>query len=242
MLLCVLYYIMDKKDYTKQNHSLLLIALVMSTLVTIAQQLGIVSMLTVKWPGPLMDLFSFIMLINFDIEFLNVDCLADTSALSRFLLKVFIVCFGVVIVVVIHIFYVLMFHHRDFRGKMPTLIGMIGTLFTVFYISMVSAVLAPFQCLLNPNGLWTIRGYQSVICWETSEHHMMLGSGIAALLLPLAFLIKCALVVLQFPEEMRKAGLLIWARRTNWCCQKKNKRMLKQWRLYRVVIARMCLK
>eukprot|EP00971_Amphidinium_carterae_P302278 6006243-Amphidinium_carterae.1 len=47
--------------------------------------------------------------------------------------------------------------------------GSIGTLFMVFYISVTSIVLAPLQCESHPNGKWTIRSFQSILCWDSEE-------------------------------------------------------------------------
>ena len=77
----------------------------------------------------------------------------------------------------------------------------------VFYISVLTAVLGPFQCVENPNGLSTLASYQAVICWDTDEHTQMVVIAFVALLAPLAFLAHCVWVVIRYPAKMREGDI-----------------------------------
>jgi len=93
---------------------------------------------------------------------------------------------------------------RSFAAQNHVLLGVIGALMMVFYISILTTILAPFQCLYNPNGKRTARTYQSVVCWEAGEHQAMIGVGVVATLGPLIYLAICANATLKFPTKVLK--------------------------------------
>ena len=81
--------------------------------------------------------------------------------------------------------------------------GSVGKIFLAFFISVLSIVLGPLQCVQHPNGRRTLSSDLDVICWEAgSDHHAMIGIGMLALLVPIAFLVWCFVCVHRFPRMM----------------------------------------
>merc|ERR1712176_1255126 len=114
-----------------------------------------------------------IKLVSFDFEVINMHCVAPMPATTRYIINVFCVASMVVFVSLMHMVHCIIFSRADFKGKMPALIGVIGILFMIFYTSISLTVLTPLQCVSNPNSKWTVRSYQAVVCWESSEHTIM---------------------------------------------------------------------
>lgn len=115
-------------------------------------------------------------------------------------------CIGAV--VVIHCLAAVLKHGemRPWR-RWPTLVGVEGTVLMAFFISVVAVVLMPFQCSDHPSHLRIVRAYQSVICWETDSHSLMLQTAAVAMVVPISFFTMCVYVVHQLPSRLQKADL-----------------------------------
>ena len=84
----------------------------------------------------------------------------------------------------------------------------LGSLFMVFYLSVLASLLTPFRCNLHPNGLRTVMGYNEVICNGRGEHLHMALLGIIGLLLPISFLaVSTWVVVVVLPQRIREADM-----------------------------------
>jgi len=198
------YHLVDTHNRVTQSHSLLLCAFALSQLTTVTQQLGVVGRMSVQWEEPLTSFFQLFNLLSFDIEVLRLNCVSSVAPVTQYLLKVAAILFCVPLVTAVHCIYVACRHHGKFAARIPVLCGAIGTLFMVFYISVTSNVLEPLQCQGHPNGKWTVRGYQSILCWESREHTVMLIlSCMAFLMVPVAFLAVAAKVVREHPRRMQ---------------------------------------
>ena len=94
-----------------------------------------------------------------------------------------------------------------FKAQMPSLIGVMGTTFMAVFISISSAIFAPFQCDAHPNGYQTVRSYPQIICWSTDyengdKHTQMVMFGVIAAVVPFCFVTMCLWVVMQLPARM----------------------------------------
>eukprot|EP00971_Amphidinium_carterae_P119282 2362629-Amphidinium_carterae.1 len=200
------YHLIDTQNRVTQSHSLLLCAIAVSQLLTATQQLGVVGMLSVDWEEPVSSLMKLLGLLTFNIEVLRLNCVSTMDPVTRYVGKVSIIFLTIGLMFLIHVGFVVVKYKCQFRARTPSLIGCMGTLFMVFYISVTSTVLEPLQCEEHPNEAWTIAGYQGIRCWDSEEHTTMLIIGIFAFFaVPVAYLCAVAFVVKQFPRRM-KAG------------------------------------
>ncbi|CAK0794674.1 unnamed protein product [Prorocentrum cordatum] len=151
----------------------------------------------------MVSLLRWVSLVAFDIEIVNVNCLFGSEPLNTFAFQVGFVFVAFGVLLLYHCTVVVWRHHGNFRRRLPSLWASLGTITQIFYISIITTVVGPFQCLKHPNERWTMRAYQSVICWESNEHSAMLAIGLVALLFPLAFLAKCCQVVWGFPAKLK---------------------------------------
>lgn len=208
LALFMLYFVVERNEFSSKSHTVLLCALVLSMVITTSQQLGIVSMFKdVDWPEPMASMMKAITLITFDLQLLNLNCIASMSDVSIFIMKVLTGCISVVGLLLLHSIKVVLFHECRFRQRNHILVGSIGTIFLIFYISAISTVVGPLQCVQHPNGKWTVSAYPAVICWETKDHQTMVACGMLGLLIPLAYLAKCTQIVCKFKTMMARGDI-----------------------------------
>jgi hypothetical protein len=205
MLTCVsvvaaltgMYVFLDLKDHAKQNPWLLLCGMIFGITITSLQQLSVVVTMSVEWPEPLRSAFTILRLLAIDVEVLRMGCVASASPLGVFLLKLAILGSGLAGLLLIHVILVLALHGGRFTERMPSLVGSLGTIVLIVYISVTAAVIEPLRCKNNPNSQMTVSTYQSVVCWETQDHWTMVITGLVALMLPLGYLGHCIATVIQ---------------------------------------------
>jgi len=208
----MIYLVFDRTDVTRQNYKALLIAMIMSLVMTTLQQVGALAVVSIAWPGPMRDLFRIVMLLAFDLEILKLNCVVPLRPLLAFAMQLFTFLGCIVIMCITHLMWVTLRHARQFRSHNPNLVSGLGTIFLIFYVTVFIATLTPVQCAKNPNGLWTLKSYPSVICWNGGEeHHAMLVLGAIALFIPLGFLACCCWVIWVLPEKL-KAGKAFFLR------------------------------
>ena len=104
----------------------------------------------------------------------------------------------------IHVLFVIFRHRGEFRARMQSLIGAIGLVCQAFLITIVSMVLAPFQCHSHPNDLDTVLKYPTVVCWDGNSHSTMVAIGAMATTIPVIFISVCIYAVLKLPGRLCK--------------------------------------
>eukprot|EP00971_Amphidinium_carterae_P047137 928211-Amphidinium_carterae.1 len=127
--------------------------------------------------------------------------------MAVFLAKVFIIVVAIAVVIIMHCLVVIFFYKRRWSARIPTLIGVVGAVATVFYIAVVSAITGPLQCQDHPNGKWTSRVYKSTTCWDSEEHTGMVVVALSAFSIPLGYLAAVARVVYLYPSKVVKADV-----------------------------------
>jgi len=210
LVLFFFYYMIDTEDKTKQTHSMLLVAISGGQMVTILQLLGVLDTMSLTIPEPLASVLQIMKLFAFDIQVLKLGCVTTLSTLQEYILKALLVLACLAVMLIIHVPYVLIRHRGRFMSRMPTLIGCLGTVFMVFFISTVSVILQPFQCIANPNGIRTVRNFPGIICWQgdaNSDHAKMIGVGSGALLIPFSFWIWVLYVILVLPKKIASGNV-----------------------------------
>lgn len=207
LLLLTVYRVIDTSKPAAQTKSVLLVAIAGSQMVTMFQQLSVFGTISLEWSAPFSNVLEFVSLFNFKLDYLALDCVAAVPPLQKFGLRVFMVLLFFAFMVLVHVVSVIVLHKRQFRARMPALIGAVGTVFSAFFISIVSSMLAPFQCNVHPNGLRTMVDYPSVVCWDDSPygdggHAEMVTLAAVANLIPLVFLGGTCWVIWRLPGKL----------------------------------------
>eukprot|EP00971_Amphidinium_carterae_P339991 6478110-Amphidinium_carterae.1 len=171
-LLCA-YVAIDRQNRAAQSHGFLLCAIAGGQFLTVTQTLSVVNMIAVTVEPPFRYILDGLGAITFNIGLLRMSCLGASDPVAMYTAKIAMIFMSLTAVVLLHCIFVALFHRCAFRARMPTLIGTLGTIFMVFYISVTSTVLEPLQCLQHPNGKWTMLAHPGVLCWETDGHTTM---------------------------------------------------------------------
>lgn len=204
--LCLIYYLQGSESRITQGKAAVTVALATSQLVTVIQQLGVLNLIGVTWPEQLTRVFSFLTMLNLDLEVLRLECFGRVGSTSRFTMRVFCI-FGLLLVMgLIHVVVIVALHGGRFRGRSSALIGSTGQIFMSFLVSIVAALAAPMQCQMHPNGLSTVRAYPDVVCWSDahdSPHRKMVLISLCACLLPVAFVVAAFMVLWTLNGRMR---------------------------------------
>jgi len=202
-VLAVIYLAIDQHNAVVQSSSLLSAALACSLFISIVQQMGVISIISVAWVDPVKSMLKILRLLAFDIEVLQLGCVANVPPTTIFLGKVLTIGFGILVMVAIHVLVVICLYSGQFWERRSSLYGSVGTVTSVFFISVVAVTMSPFQCQEHPNGQWTSRVYPSVRCWSSSDHGFMVTIGSVAVLVPLAYLGLVTLLVFMYPAKVR---------------------------------------
>ena len=204
VIMVVVYYVVDTQDRANQPKSLVTTGLVIGILITFVQQVGVLSVMAIYWVAPLSTIFELTKVLHFDIQLLRMECFTSMSPFLKFAMKLAGGGSVILCTIVIHIIWVACKHHARFKQRMPTLVSVTGTFFTVFLIATVNMAIVPLQCSgKHPSGLTTNRKYSTVICEETGEHDAMRSLGLVALIVPVIFLVACFHAVYQFPRRIQ---------------------------------------
>eukprot|EP00971_Amphidinium_carterae_P283542 5628787-Amphidinium_carterae.1 len=207
-VLVVTYHFLDTQNRATQSHAFLMFTIAMAQLVTVAQLLGVVSMLPLEFKDPVKSLIGSLSFVTFNVEVLRLSCVGSYTPLQLYIFKVFLIFLTIAVMTIIHFCFIIC-RGRKLKSKWYALIGAIGTLFMAMYIAVTAAVLEPLQCVQHPNGRWTMRSEATVLCWEGEEHaDMLVLATFAWFSVPMAYLAACFYIVWQFPRRMREGDAL----------------------------------
>lgn len=209
VLACILLYALyDRGVQTVPGHVALQLGISIGLFVGLMQQLSVLGLMSIVYEEPLQTMFRVVRIFAFDLEeVLLLGCIGSMSSAAQFVGKVGCIVVVVLFVALVHVCSVLLRHRGHFFERKPVLVAAAGTLAMICYITITLTILQPFQCTQNPNGMWTTRAYEDVICWsaeENSDHLVMLVVSLVALSMPLALFTKVILLVRRYPAAMRR--------------------------------------
>jgi len=198
----LIYYLVDTQDASKQTHQMLFVGIAGSQLFTLIQIMGTISRVTVTWPTILQQVLDFARLFVFDISWLEPECFAEVRPLNMYAIKVSMAASILAIVTLVHVVVVITCYKRNFKRELPKLVGAVGTVIYIFFISIVATLVSPLECNLHPTGQWTMARYPTALCWEeTSEQMPMIAIMVVGMIVPVAFLAACCWAVMVYPRK-----------------------------------------
>lgn len=207
----LLYWIFVKEGVkARQSSNLLIVGLAVSQLLTTVQLFSVINQMQINWLEPLNSWLGLANLLSFDLDYISIGCVAPLAALPRFTLQTFLVLALFLVAVLVHFLFQVKKNlgnqKRDWQNGL--LARTLGSLFMVFYISVLASLLTPFRCNVHPNGLSSVQGYNEVLCNGKDEHLQMSLLGGFGLLLPISFLaLSTWVVVLVLPQRLREADV-----------------------------------
>mmetsp|Transcript_18988 Transcript_18988/g.44264 ORF Transcript_18988/g.44264 Transcript_18988/m.44264 type:complete len:1820 (-) Transcript_18988:53-5512(-) len=207
VLLACLYVRIDRENASKDSRSLILIGIACQQLLTAFQMFSVTSQIRVDWHEPVKTIFRLMQLLVVDVDLINVNCVGSFTPLSKYISRLLFVGAALLVIGLFHLISVLAFHRGQFRKRMASLLGVIGSVFMMFYISILGTILLSMQCDEHPSGKWTVNAYPTIVCWEGGDHVPMVMVALIALVIPVSFLAKCSQVVWIAPQRIQKMDL-----------------------------------
>eukprot|EP00929_Paragymnodinium_shiwhaense_P036218 TRINITY_DN19440_c0_g1_i2.p1 TRINITY_DN19440_c0_g1~~TRINITY_DN19440_c0_g1_i2.p1 ORF type:complete len:1136 (+),score=120.67 TRINITY_DN19440_c0_g1_i2:82-3489(+) len=198
-----LYFSIESVDRNVENQTVRMASTICGIIAIFLQQLAILGQLSVNIKEPMERVVLTTQLIAIDLDIVGFQCIVFVSPAGKFAAKLFMVLLCTLVIIILHTLFVLARHDGQFRQKLPTFVNVVGTIFTIFYVTVTSTTLEALHCKSHPNGKWTARKYESVVCWESDEHNLMLGLGILAVFVPIAYLAHTIHVVIQYPLRVQ---------------------------------------
>jgi len=167
-------------------------------LVMSMQNMGLIGMMTVEWPGALDGIFSICKFLLLDIDSYGFSCVAGQSEPIRYLLSALIFPAGVAWLTSCFVVSKLLPERYQWDGSKVA--SCIGAFLQVGFSTMSATSLAPMMCYKHPNGLRSILKYPGVLC-GSADHDMMLVMGwILLTVFVLGFVALCTYAVMMVPK------------------------------------------
>ncbi|CAE8598630.1 unnamed protein product [Polarella glacialis] len=201
----------SQTDRVKQNLTSLTAIATAGQLVIVIQTVGVLRHFSIKWAEPAKTLVELTSLLTFDLDVVKVSCFwPQDTPLLRFVEMVLIYpCCAAFLCVWLMVLRILK------RPISPdTLFDFNGIVLTVLYISLTLMVLLPFQCIRNPNGIFTMATQPGVTCWTDPVHLGLVGSAVVGILVyPIGICAWILWTTLQYPMRISSGeGLLVLRR------------------------------
>lgn len=167
---------------------------------TALQGLTAISKLAFNWLEPAKSLMRVMSIFTFDLDVFNVTCLTQSdSPVGMFVLQLFAYP-GFCCVVLLSWFLSKVFSGRD---HWDSLVNGNGMVLTLLFITISLIVLAPFQCRANPNGSLSMASQPGVVCWDTSEHIVLVILGVIGLFAyPFTILSWVTYITVKLPSRI----------------------------------------
>jgi len=198
--------ILANRDVHKTPAATLMIVVVTGLLFTSMQALGIFNQVEIPWVEPMKTILRIVSLFSFDLKLLKTQCILGSNQVRSFALRQ-LVAVGAVPGI---LFTLLIKKYGPRFGKPHTrvvveLSNSVGTLFSVFFISIVISAMDPFICYEHvSSGLESVRSAPAILCFQGGDHTSLVIIGMVALcLVPLPYLALCFYGIVRYPYAIQ---------------------------------------
>mmetsp|Transcript_55619 Transcript_55619/g.130204 ORF Transcript_55619/g.130204 Transcript_55619/m.130204 type:complete len:1444 (+) Transcript_55619:60-4391(+) len=194
--------VLVNRDLLLQQNATANVVVMFGVLLTALQTTIVFNQLAMKWVDPLKSIMVVSDLASFDLGNLKLNCYVDTDPLSKLILRQMIApaCVPILFITI-----------ACRKLTKPTvnlsveLSNAVGSIFFVFFISLVATSVDAFVCYSHPSGNAgsSVVIEPSVRCWEDVQHtKMVLAATLSFCFVPANFLAFCVYAVLKYPRTM----------------------------------------
>jgi len=177
-VMTITYYICNS-PVTRDASALLATSVSFGMMLTAVQSLSMLGQISVTWSSPWSDLIKVLKFFAFDLEVLQLECLADgIGPVVRYLVRVIIPVWTVVVYLALFAgSKVVMPLVKKAAWEWPKTVNSAAQVWQALYISIVLVAFLPFQCYDHPNGDSSVTEFPQVICGE-GDHGTMVALGV----------------------------------------------------------------
>jgi len=194
--------IVVNKNLLMQTNSTMMCVVLLGMMLTGLQTMGVFRQLEVEWFEPMESLFALVTLLSFDLKVLKVACVVGNNGVTGYLLRQLVAPCSLPFVLLILLI------RRRFDGRTRVyaqMVNTVGSVFNVFFISIVLSALMPLVCFDHPGDSGRSVISQPAILCNFEERHLQLTIiGCCALLaVPIPFFALVAYGVHMYPKRMK---------------------------------------
>jgi len=197
--------ILINKDVHKTPAASFMIIAITGMLFTSLQALGIFSQMVVPWVEPVKTVLSLSQLLSFDLKLLKVSCVMGVNPVRAFAVRqcVALCAIPFIFVSLLGKKYAPIVRKPQTRVAVE-LANAVGTLYSLFFISIVISALNPFLCYKHPGDSGeSVLSASSLLCFDSGEHTAMITiSLIAMIAVPIPFMVLCSYGILMYPKHI----------------------------------------
>ncbi|CAJ1377702.1 unnamed protein product, partial [Effrenium voratum] len=194
--LTMAYYLLTSKVSGKAT-ILFTTSLAMGMAVTTLQSVGIISMMTVKWPVDLKGIFGWLQIFILDIDSFGFTCLAGSTTSLRYIGSV--VFFPVALIWILASYFLSQLLPTSRRWEWAKTLSLMGQFMQVGFSTMSTIALAPLMCYTHPNGQQSILKYPNVICGDPAHTAMLVAGSLLLSVGSCGFVALCTYAAVKVP-------------------------------------------
>eukprot|EP00434_Breviolum_minutum_P026000 symbB.v1.2.022982.t1/scaffold2075.1/size90314/3 len=190
-------------ERTKITSSLLVVAAMVGQGIVAMQSLEAISSLDFSWLEPLKSWFRLLSALLLDVEILGFSCyVASDQVVLLYAAKLLAFpAFGLLTWLVFLLTNALAKILRQGGGLLPvrSLFSIHALLLVSFYTAISLIVFVPFQCSINPTGIFTLRAHAQVVCGDADHGAMLLFAVLGVLFYPVAIWVALLVITWKYP-------------------------------------------
>jgi len=193
------------RDLLLQTNGMASVVILAGVFVTSIQTTIVFHQLSLEWVDPLKSAMEIASIFSFDLSALKTACYLPVDPVSKFLSRQIIApcCLPVLALAVLS----KKCFGMPFQVSIVAEIGnAAGTIFSIFFISVVTASVDPFVCYPHPSDAGTgdsMLAEPAVLCWDDDRHmRMIVISVISFVVVPASFFAICVYAIIQYPTFM----------------------------------------
>lgn len=204
----LLYILFTRASSVTQRLDQISVLLTAGQVIMMFQTFSAMQHIKIDWTEPAMTIINHLSVFSLNLDFLNLGCVvAQDAPLLRMCIQLF--AYPVFLLGVSLTFLISRLLRRSLQASM--LFNMNGYCVLILYMSLTIVALLPFQCVLNPNGEYTMVSDPGLTCWHSDQHGLMVSIAILGILIyPVSFLTVCIRATIMYPSYIRSGqGLLL---------------------------------
>jgi len=191
------------RSFSIRNTALLTVALSGSLMVTAFQTLAVFHQLSITWIEPMASVRAVILLLTFEVDFLNLECFFQSnSVVLKYLFSLFVYpLFALILLALLGT--------EKALGRQVTsdqVWNAQGNVMMIIYPSLAMMALMPLRCTSNPDESSSMIMGRSILCWEGEHNAMVVLGCIAVFIYIIAFISYVAYAVRVYPVRMARDG------------------------------------
>lgn len=195
-------YFMEVRRQSGQNTFDFAVLASVAQFSSVLQTMSAFSRMTIDWPGSARLFMKPFSALAFNVEWVSWGCIGDFGIMHRYAIRMMIVPCCIMYLIMVHVLVALyrcaredsfQLFSRPLRflsfTTLAPLQNSIGSFVMVFLVGITSSSLMPFLCQSNPSDVWTMVEYEAQICWQGSDHQLLIGFASCAFLMPISFFV-----------------------------------------------------